>query len=711
MKSSVNKMLCFALCVIFSLNLFGAQMAEAEPLFHEKLIKFVEKVLANPYKQDWIQDDYCSKSILRVKKGKLPVKLPFKPEILDSHPLLAAYRLIDRVKVSYNIDPTEPENFEEFLELHKLFIGTTLESDLIERLIYGMLARRIAIKETFKLHKYLDQLGKIFPTRQYIPLNKRVLEVMIFSQALENLAAEKELITQLNSKDYPFPVLPDELFWYAKAMFKLGRTDLAREAIERYLNQCFYRSRALNSDDDLSFLYENVERPISSIPPTPEEHAFKSITGGIFGTNGYENGMPVHMTYLKTIFKPSGNKYAGKESQIPVDMIDFLIEQAKVSPELDFVPEFISKDGFYLVLYPYEGELMAFMGGMGVNCEFSYFYAMVDGRFRMLDTPEANYGMNMVLQESKILNNNHAGEIGYPDGENPIVEILKFSKPSENTEFKFSFPPEFSQGGILTKGSDHKTWLPDQKAMFKAVQYTWDSRKKGYSKDPYSIINFNMQSSNTKIEQDRMLAILKENAEEAISALEKFTGAKFDSCRVSNFSGHSFESGSLPKLNRLNGWAAIKGLPSWSSQREFFRLYQTLNLNLPANGQVNLPLKVGGSFGDIGLSGYWFPEQKMLVVANFQMDLNSLPGRNLSEALGLPKVDQKISVKSMNPFYISNYSMDFDSKEKLPESWAPAFEKILPKEYQSGSHKRKMFFFVQKNGEPAEFKIVTDPDS
>lgn len=703
-------LLCLLL-LMFASCLHAAPKAELEPAFFADLTGYIRKVMAN-YRTDkdfWRKDSYTENSIARVKIGKLPVQRPFNKDKLNTHPYLAAYQNIDRIIDSFKTDPTDPQNFKTFLDLHRLCVGTAVEYSLIDRLIYSMLANREKTEDIYQLFLYLKQFNEIYPERLHFPLNKNVLELKILAEAFKQQNSENAPLTGFAAGDFPMPIAPGDLCFYAQSMLALQKPDIAREATERFVKQQFYRERSLDYYPELADLYRYVERPLASIPAVPAQHAFARITGGLFGACRRENDKPVYLTYKNNTFEPSGNRYASKDSAVPVDIVDFIAAQAVSAPETDIIPDFYRDKGFYFIFYPAEGNPVALFGEIGVNCELHEFFAVVDGKFRILNNPESYWGIKLLLQETGIINVNQNGEVGSPDGKNPVAEVFKLANIVEIPATRFEFPEKFASTGKMTFSNRFTARLPDTGTVLQIAKFSWKSSNGGY-RDPYYSLYFGYKSSQPRESNEQKLLELDENAAEMLVELERFTGAKLESCRFLNMAANVEDSPNPCEEIWLKGWGSNSSLPDYRNRQLLLRLYHALNLDLPAYKVAGLPYYFNGNFDAIKVSGYWFADQKMLVVSDFAADMKSQPGLIIAQTLALPAVEQKIRVRSTNPFEYNNYAVRFESKGDLPPEWAEGIEKVLPKEATSDNQERKMFFFVQEKGQPAVFKAVPEPD-
>ncbi|EKD82150.1 MAG: hypothetical protein ACD_39C01460G0002 [uncultured bacterium] len=703
-------LLCLSL-MMFSSCLHTAPKAELEPQSFAKLTGYIRKVMAN-YRTDkdfWRKDSYTEGSIARVKMGKLPVQRPFNIDKTGAHPYLVAYQQIDRIIASFKIDPTDPENFKTFLDLHRLCVGTTAEYSLIDRIIYSMLANREKTEDIYQLFLYLKQFNEIYPERLYFPLNKNLLELKILAEAFKQQNNAETALTGFDAGDFPMPITPGDLCTYAQSMLTLGKTDIAREATERFVKQQFWRERSLDYYPELADLYRDVERPLASIPAAPDQYRFARITGGLFGSSRRENNKPVYLTYRNNILEPSGNCYVSKDSAVKVDIVDYAASQAVSAPETDIIPDFYRDKGFYFIFYPAEGNPIALIGEIGVNCELHEFFAVVDGKFRILNNPEAHWAVNLLLQETGIINVNQNGDVGSPDGKNPVAEVFKLANIVEIPVPKFEFPEKFTSTGKMTFTSRFTARLPDTGAVLQIAQFSWRSSNGGY-RDPYYSLYFDYKSSRPRASNEQKLLDLDENAAEMLVELERFTGGKLESCSFLNMAADVEDYPNSPENRWLKGWGANSGLPDYQDRQVLLRLYHSSGLDLPAYNVAGLPYSFNGSFDSVRLRGYWFADKKMLVVCDFDTDMNSQPGQIIARTLSLPAVEQKIRVRSLNPFEINNYAIRFESKGDLPPEWAAGIEKVMPKEAAPGNQGRMMCFFVQEKGLPAVFKAVPEPD-
>jgi hypothetical protein len=655
------------LLLMFSSGLHAAPKAELEPASFADLTGYIRKVMAN-YRTDkdfWRKDSYTEDAIVRVKTGELPVQRPFNNDRAGVHPYLVAYQHIDRIIDSFKIDPTDPENFKTFLDLHRLCVGTTFEYFLVDRLIYSMLANREKTEDVYQLFLYFRKLNEIYPERLHFPLNKNVLELKILAEACKQKNDENASLPGFDAGDFPFPIAPGDLSAYAQSMLALGKHDIAREATERFIKQQFYREKTLRYFPLLEELYLEVERPLASIPAVPARHGFASFAGGLFGSAGRDNNKPVYLTYKNNIFEPAGNRYVSKDSAVPVDIVDFVASQAVSAPEAGIVPDFYRDKGFYFIFYPTEGNPVALIGEIGANCELQEFFAVVAGKFRILNNPDAYSGVYLLLQETGIIAVNRNGEVGRPDGKNPVAEVFKLANIIEAPAPEFEFPEKFASTGKMTFVGRFTARLPDTGAVMQIAKFSWRSSNGGF-RDPYYSLYFTYKNSLSKEENEQKLLALDENAAEMLVELERFTGGKLESCQFSNMAADVEDYPNAPEDKWLKGWGANRGLPDYADRQVLLRLYLSLNLDLPAYRVTSLPYYFDGSFASIKVSGYWFADTKMLVVSDFATDMNSQPGQIIAKTLELPAVEQQIRVRSNNPFLYNNYAMSLLRPGKGP---------------------------------------------
>ncbi len=708
MKNFSSKQLVFFLLFSVPGLFFHAFAAETSPAV-EAFLQFAQRNFKN---QDcWKNDDYASCSIARISAGKILPERYSNGIAGANHPLLAAYSVIDRINNAFNLDPTDPGNLKELLEVHKLCIGTSLEDSLVIRLFYALMVARRPVADLQLLYRYYARLANRKKSYLEIPLKKKLLQLKILVEASQGENNKSRLSSAWLEEEFPFPVDASGLIVHASCMYALGQVELAREACERIKKQRYF-GNLLAPYPDLDNLYKVMERPIKTVPKSRLKFEFNRIVAGLFCRKANSDKLEYWSNLLSNL-EPSGNRYHSEDSSVPADIVDSIIESLKDSPRLDCLPRFSFNRGFFIFFNRPESPNIALIGEMGVNHELREFYAIEGHKISLINNPDAVGAVLLFMQEAKILRFNQEGEAGKASNFDPVKELpskLWFEEKDELKDFSLIL-----RGGSFSRREVIVFWLPQREKALKVTQFDWKFILSDYRYGPNYELGF---AGGNRLDGDgkrRELLELNKAALMIIKELERFSGGKIDSCYVNNLQRNIGKYYSSAANNILSGYVSNQGLPDLYQLPLLLRLYAILGLELSDAGPLDFPLFFRGSFraekdSYVYVNGYWFPKQEMLVIAEFAMNISSAPGKILAQAFKLPDVNQQIKVKMIDPFRYTNYGLEFDTKTKLPEAWSASLEKIFPAENFSGNIKRKLFFFLQKKGSQAEFVIVDEPD-
>lgn len=696
--------------ILFSSLFFRVSAAEIQPEANA-FIDFARRNFENH--ECWKRDGYAARSIARILPEKVNAESYSNGIDGANHPLAAALSVIDRINAAFILDPTEPGNLNELLEVHKLCIGTSLEHSLVIRLFYAFLAARGSINDLQLLYRYYVMLTNREKSSLEIPLKKNLLQLKILVEVSQGEDDKRRLSKSWLEEQFPFPVDTRELIIYARCMLALEQVELAREACERIKKQRYF-GNILAPYPDLDNLYKVLERPEKTVPKTRLKFEFNRIVAGLFCRKA-SSDKHEYWSNLLCNFEPSGNRYYSEDSSVPADIIDSIVESLQNSPIIERLPKFSSNRGFFIFLNRPESPNIALLGEMGVNYELREFYAIEGDRVRFINNPDAFGAILLFLQEAKILHFNDEGPAGRTSTFDPFKEIQEKLLIEEKDEEKEL--AEILEGGTFSRKELIVFWLPEIEKTFKVTQFDWKFRLGKNKYSSYYVLGFAGGNRFASNEKKRELLDLNNSALKIIKELERFSGGKVDSCTVSNYQRMIGKYYSSAADKTLVGYVAHKGLPDLYLLPAFLRLYSIMGLELPDSGPLDLPLFFSGSFrvevekdSSVYVSGYWFHRQEMLVIAEFSMNLGSKPGKEFARAFKLPDVGQHINFKMTDPFRYTNYGLEFDTKTPLPEGWSEPLNKVFSAEKFPYNIGRKLFFFLQKKVANAEFKIVDEPD-
>lgn len=709
MKRFSHKQVRIFLAFILFANLSFAVSAAEVSAAAKAFIGFAGRNFKNH--ECWKKDDYAARSIARIVPGKILAE-SYSGDIAGAnHPLLAAYFLIDRINAAFVLDPTNPENLNELLEVHKLCIGTSLEYSLVFRLLYAFMVARRPVADLQLLHRYYVMLAEREKSYLEIPLKKKLLQLKILVESSKGENGRSGFTKSWLEEEFPFPVDTRELITHARCMYALGQLELAREACERIKKQRYF-GNVLAPYPDLNNLYKVMERPVKTVPKPRLKFEFNRIVAGLFCRKANSDKLE-YWSNLVSNLEPSGNRYYSEDSSVPADIVDSIVENLKNSPRLECLPRFSFDRGFFMFLNRPESPNIALIGEMSVNHELREFFAIEDHKVSLISDPDAIGAVLLFMQDAKILRFNQEGEAGKASSFDPVKEIpakLWFEEKDEEKELSLIL-----KGGTFSRKEVIVFWLPEREKALKVTLFDWKFlfSKKRYG--PHYELGFAGGNRLSSDDKKRELLDLNRSALKIIKELERFSGGKINWFSVSNLQRNigKYYSSAADKV--LSGYVANQDLPDLYILPRFLRLYSILGLELPDLGPLDLPLFFHGSFrvekdNYVYVNGYWFPKQEMLVIGDFAMNLNSGPGKRIAQAFKLPKTYQPIKVRMTDPFRYTNYGLEFDTKTKFPEQWSESLGKIFPAENFSGNLGRKLFFFVQKEGLPAEFVIVAEPD-
>lgn len=638
----------------------------------------------------------------------IPEKIPPAPlstiEFIKENP-----GFINELNQMLSSDPTAPDSYPKLAALYEKAHGTDSAPEIVERILLSLLHKEAEI----------NLLWKFWSTRNdSIESQQKLDQLPLFSPSFE---FEDYCRSRSSSKPaLPFPFVPRDLAIFARISLLLDHKPAAREAIARLT--ALGQEQYLGSDNAIYMLKTSSERPDFSQTLGRQQNAIATASILLFKPDLKNTGEVFINGYFRAGAAINTHDFRLLEKSVPADVFNFLFSQVVIAPPSSFTPEFTADDGCLLSLINTTGQEVFIFGQLREKRLSGVVYAMGNGLFKVIDSPEFFWAFNLLLHEIKIGDHTKT----YEELKNARLLELKLGDKKPKQTFSETLQ---ASGSIILDGR-YFSMPPSATAPVIFDFYTWESNYK-QDNTQLSFSFFGDGRKELPISSSDLLKAAK-NLEQLLQAS---WGIKATNLCLFNLAENPGMISEPPEDRWLRAWSIRHGLPVGNELRKLLRLYKIIGAPLPDRISLRMPLlfranlvnprRPEGEYDMIG--GYWFDELELLVIADFDTDTGSPLGRFAAESVGLKDdmaaADARIVL--YDGFNFKNHGLRLaipaanPAAEKITETLEkhqikPAEDSMMlenPEDFRFfASISDRVYFILSEKDKPLQMRFAEEPE-
>ncbi len=696
------------LIMLFFLLLFGIDYGHTEPFFSETM-EYVRSVKNySGFKSFTMENPYAEISILKRASLESGADVHEKNEILFNE-YLKSYSYLNN---SLRLGPLKDDNHAKLIEAHRIALGTDIESVFLNRLLLKQLASAPKIEDMWQFWLFNSNLKNITEPKP-LPSDISLLKLELPTNN-----------STIDSSTFPVPAYPRDFLRYARIAFDKGNLHLAREAIERIIIMSV--NSGLGNEIELIDLQKDTPRPL------PEQWSDQSSSVATVALLLVEKDQGVSSekeiklgVFHQVVMQKIKAGYANGNLLVPVDLIQRIIAFAKVSPQADFSPDFSRNNGFLLFLSKEEGEPLYLFGNLDKTGISGCLFLIANNRSFIIDDPECLYTLDLILKSLNV----------FSYLKSPEYSTRKiFSQIGMQSSTSASPLPD--QGMNYLKGQIRTTFIyqagaPDMEPIeYEGLQ--WVSTATDTPSYSFSWMRARHGADNEIPEAAPKMLEITRKIRERLAAV---AGEMPAGCHVYGITGDESINREPPEERWLRAWSIRHGLPVGNELRKLLRLYKIIGAPLPDRISLRMPLLFRANLANPRrpegehdmISGYWFDELELLVIADFDTDAGSPLGRFAAESVGLKGelAAENARIVLYDGFNFKNHGLrlaipaghkagDKIAAELEKHQIKPAEDSMMlenPEAYSFfASISDRVYFILSEKDKPLQMRIAEEPE-
>lgn len=613
-KNNITGTLKLVVClIILSASLTtGAETVNLQPT-HD----FIKKALSASSSFELLIDaeTYAETSITRRTDPKKDNATQQREEILNL--ALQSFALFKR---GLSLDPYKNENLPDIILAHKLFLGTSFADHFPTKMTQNQLLHQPQINQLWQLYKY-QQHQHGLPMR--LAQDSEMLKLEL------NAAQGKQKTLEVA----PVPLQPEHLRRYASLMLNSGHRLIAREACER-INILEIKD-GLGNEIDLIDLTDDTARPAPKDWLGNGSGQVATLALLLFEPAPATGSTTSSLGIIYQVVIPRIERGFGQQALvIPEDVVDHLLQAADSASATALTPEFGTSKGYMLMLTRGNLPALSLLGRIDRASHSGCIYALDGGMSKIIDNPESSHAINLILKTAGIVAYYKSPQYANRKIVNKITLTSSTGSASDAEKDKF-----LTDAGDLKQNFTFQAMPPDSGAI-EFAGLSWSGTASDVAGLSFSFMRARHGAEGEIPEAAPKMLEITRKVRDRLAAV---AGSIPAGCHVNGITGDESINREPPEDRWLRAWSIRHGLPVGNELRKLLRLYKIIGAPLPETLSLRMPLLFRANFvnprrpeGEHDMiSGYWFDELELLVIADFDTDTGSPLGQFAAESVGL----------------------------------------------------------------------------